>query len=70
MKKIAEQAAQLATEAQIIADNLSGYNPGLCKKKVLLEVIQYDVASLARALAGLYAEIGGKIKDDIKTKTI
>ena len=58
MKKLFEHASQIAKEAQIIADNLAKYNPGLCKNKVPLDVIQYDVASLARELARLHGEIG------------
>ena len=64
MKELYEQVSQLVIELQAIADALSEYNPGLCKNKTPLPVIQYDVASLARELAGLHAEIGGKIKDD------
>lgn len=64
MEKLFDQASQIATEAQTIADNLSEYNPGLRKDKTPLPVIQYDVASLARELAGLHAEIGEKIKND------
>ena len=65
MKRLYEQAVQLATELQRIADNISEYNPGLCKKKVPLEIIQYDVASLAKELAGLHEKIGEKIKNGI-----
>ena len=64
MKKLFEQASQIAKEAQMIADSLAEYNPGLCKHKVPLDVIQYDVASLARELAGLHGEIGGKIRNE------
>jgi hypothetical protein len=64
MRKLYEQAAQIAVEAQMIADSLEEHNPGLCKKKVPLDVIQYDVASLARELASLYGEIGEKIRED------
>lgn len=64
MKKLFEQASQIAVEVQMIADNLEGHNPGLSKKTVPLEVIQHDVASLARELAGLYGKIGEKIKND------
>jgi hypothetical protein len=64
MKKLSDQAQTAAIDAQVIADNLFNYNTGFCKKKVPLEVIQYDVANLARELAGLHAKIGGKIKDD------
>jgi hypothetical protein len=64
MKAIAEQAAQLVTEAQMIADNLAEYNPGLCKDKIPLDVIQYDLACLGRDLTWLYAEIGKKIKNE------
>ena len=70
MKKLFEQASQIAKEAQMIADSLAEYNPGLCKNKVLLDVIQYDVASLAQELTRLHGEIGGKIRDDTKTETI
>lgn len=61
MKKIAEQADRLVGEIQKIADNLWEYNTGLCKRKTPLDVIQYDCACLARELAGLHGEIGGKI---------
>lgn len=64
MKKLFEQASQIVTEAQMIADSLAEYNPGLCKNKVPLDVIQYDAASLARELASLHGKIGGKIRDD------
>lgn len=64
MKKLAEEAAQLVIEMQRIADNLADYNPGLVKKKVPLEVIQYDAANLARALDGIHSEIGEKIKNE------
>ena len=64
MKQLFEQASRIAVEAQMIADNLEGHNPGLTKNRVPLEAIQADVASLARELAVLYGEIGGKIKND------
>ena len=63
MKKIAEQANSLVKEMQMIADNLEEYNPGLCKDKVPLGVIQYDLACLGRELTHLFVEIGKKIKD-------
>jgi len=65
MKRIAEQSAQLVTDAQIIADNLAEYNPGLCKKKVPLQVIQHDLATLMREFAILYGNIGEKVKDEL-----
>ena len=64
MKRIAEQVRNLVTEMQIIADHLEEYNPGLCKDKVPLPAIQYDLACLGRDLTWLYAEIGRKIKDN------
>jgi hypothetical protein len=64
MKKLYNKTQILVTDLQIIADNLLEYNPGLCKKKVPLNVIQTDVGSLARELATLYGEIGEKIKND------
>lgn len=64
MKEIAEQASALVAEMQTIADNLSDYNPGLCKDKTPLDVIQYDIACLRRELTWLYAEIGKKVKDN------
>jgi hypothetical protein len=69
MKAIAEQAAQLVTEAQMIADNLAAYNPGLCKDKIPLEIIQYDLACLGRELTCLYAEIGRKVKNESKSNS-
>ena len=36
MKEIHEQVDKLVKDFQIIADNISEYNPGLCKKKVPL----------------------------------
>ena len=62
MKRIAEQANNLAKELQTIADSLADYNPGLCKEKTPLDVIQYDLACLGREITGLYAEIGKRIK--------
>ncbi len=64
MKKLFEQASQLVVELQSIADALSEYNPGLCKNRTPLSVIQADVGSLARELAGLYGKIGEKAKND------
>ncbi len=64
MKAIAEQAAQLVTEAQMIADNLADYNPGLSKDKVPLEILQYDLACLGKDLTWLYSEIGKEVKDN------
>ena len=64
MKKLYEQVSQLVIELQAIADALGEYNPGLRKDKTPLPVIQYDVASVARELAGLHGEIGKLIKND------
>ena len=64
MKNLSEQADILAENMQIIADNLSEYNPGLCKNKTPLDVIQYDLACRGRELTWLYTEIGRKIKDE------
>ena len=63
MKKLYEQVSQLVIELQAIADALGEYNPGLCKNKTPLPVIRYNVASLARELAGLHGKIGEKIKN-------
>lgn len=63
MKKLSEQSDRLVIELQAIADALGEYNPGLCKDKTPLPIIQYDVASLARELAGLHGKIGEKIKN-------
>ncbi|MEA3313537.1 MAG: hypothetical protein U9Q18_04095 [Caldisericota bacterium] len=63
MKKLAEEADRLVFEMQMIADNLAEYNSGFSKKKVPLEALQYDVASLARELAGMHGELGRKIKE-------
>ena len=70
MKEIYERVERLVKELQIIADNLAEYNPGLCKKKVPLSVIQYDLACLRRDLTWLYTEIGGLVKDDSETEAI
>lgn len=64
MKKLFLTAEQLVKEMQMIADNLRDYNPGPCKRKIPLDVIQYDVASLARELASLHGDIGEKIKEE------
>lgn len=64
LKQLYEQASRIAVEAQMIADSLEKHNPGLCKDKTPLETIQYDVANLARELAGLHGKIGAKIKND------
>ena len=64
MKKLFEQATQIAVEAQMIADSLEEHNPGLCKDKVPLDVIQHDIACLGRELTWLYSEIETKIKKD------
>ena len=64
MKQLYEQATRIATEAQIIADNLEGHNPGLCKDKTPLPTIQHDLACLGREITWLYTEIGRKIKDE------
>ena len=67
MKKLYEQAHQLTKDMEEIATNVFAYNPSITKLrqgKVLLETIQYDVATLTRGLAGLYAELGKKIKED------
>ena len=64
MKEIAEQSRNLVAEMQMIADHLSEYNPRLCKDKIPLDVIQYDIAYLGRELTWLYAEIGKKIKNE------
>lgn len=63
LKQIAEQADNLVTKMQMIADNLADYNPGLCKDKVPIETIQYDLGCLGRELTWLYAEIGKKVKN-------
>lgn len=63
MKKLYRQAVQIAVEAQMIADNLEEHNPGLCKNKTPLEVIQCDVGCLEREVGDLYGKIGGKIRD-------
>lgn len=58
MKKLYEHAQQIATEAQILADNLAEYNPGIEKKnKVPLRTLRYNAACLAREFAKLYSEI-------------
>lgn len=69
MKKLFEQASRIAVEAQMIADNLEGHNPGLAKNPVSLEVIQANAGSLARELAGLHGKIGEKIKNEETDKT-
>ncbi len=62
MRQLVEQTEQLVKEIQIIADNLADYNPGLCKDKIPLPTIQYNLACLARELTGLHGEIGEKIR--------
>jgi len=44
MKKLFEQATQIEVKAQMIADSLEEHNPGLCKEKRPLDVIQHDIA--------------------------
>lgn len=63
MKKLFEQATQIAVEAQMIADSLFDYNSGLCKKKIPLSAIQCDCSTLARNLIILYGDIGEKIRN-------
>ena len=65
MKEITEQANKLVEKLQMIADNLADYNSGLCKDKVPLDVIQYDLACFGREITWLYAELGKKIKNEI-----
>lgn len=65
MKQIFGQVDQLATEARLIADSLSRYNPGLNKERIPLEVIQHDVAILMQRYSRIYADIGEKIKNEI-----
>lgn len=64
MKEITEQANKLVEKLQMIADNLADYNPGLCKDKVPLDVIQYDLACFGREITWLYSDIETKIKKD------
>lgn len=67
MRELYEQAHQFTKDVENIAANLFAYNPSLQKMKqgrVLLETIQYDVATLTRGLAGLYVDLGKKIKED------
>lgn len=63
MKKLSEEINQIAIEVQIFADNVNDYNPGLRKRKVPIETLQYDAACLARSFAGLYGKLGEKVKD-------
>lgn len=65
MKKLYEQADGLAKELRIIAGNLNEYNPGSCKRKVPLRVVQHNIASLMRELSVLYTDIGEKVKDEL-----
>ena len=62
IKQLVEQTEQLVKEIQIIANNLADYNPGLCKDKIPLPTIQYNLACLARELTDLHGEIGEKIR--------
>ena len=64
MKEIAERAEQAAKEMQMIANNLGDYNPGLCKDKVPLGAIQYDLDCLERELIQLRIELGRRSKND------
>lgn len=56
MKELYQQAQAIATEAQIIADNLNDYNPGIHKKKVPLEILQTDAGNLTKEFAALYGK--------------
>ena len=64
MKELSEQADQIVRGAKEIAVELFAYNPGSGQKKVSLDHIQHDVATLTRDLTGLYADIGKKIKEE------
>jgi len=64
MEKLYNQTNQLVKDLQMIADNIFDYNSGLCKKRIPLNIIQYDIATLARDLAKLHGEIGEKIRND------
>lgn len=63
MKKLSEEANQIAIEVRMFADNIGDHNPGLRKHKVPIETLQYDAACLARAFAGIYGKLGEKAKD-------
>jgi len=64
MKEIHQQAEDLVQKLQMIANNLGDYNPGLCKNKIPLDAIQYNIGCLGRELTYLFADIGKKIKDE------
>ena len=64
MKGLHEKIEQLVQQLQMTADSLGDYNPGLCKDKIPLETIQYDLACLGRELTWIYSELGRKIKND------
>lgn len=62
MKEIYEQADQLAIEAQIIADNLLAYNPGLGKDKIPLDVLIADIRKLTYEYVKLGVDIAKRYK--------
>ena len=64
MKKLAEQADNLTGKMQMVADSLADYNPGLCKDKIPLPTIQYDLACIGKEITWLYSEIEKKVKKE------
>ena len=63
MKHIAEQADILAGKMQMVSDSLADYNPGLCKDKIPLQTISYDLACIGKEITWLYVAIEKKVKD-------
>lgn len=64
MRELYEQTNLFIKDVEKIAANLFAYNPGSGQKKVPLENIQHDVATLTKDLTGLYADIGKIIREE------
>jgi hypothetical protein len=64
METLFRKAEELISAGEIIRDSLFEYNTGLCKKRVPLEFIQFDIALLREAYLELYDEVGKKRKEN------
>jgi hypothetical protein len=67
MKKLFEQATQIAIEAQMIADSLAEYNPGLSKNKTPLRENRTSLIILATD-AGILAREFEKLRVSLRNK--